>query len=169
MTDQPAFRFFPAAYDMGDVLERSDAPCDVCGKPSVWLYAGTVYAEGEQPEVCARCIHGGQLAAHFGGQDFQLHDADLSGASEALTAEVMQRTPGFATFNAFDWPVIDGQPLVFVGNGDADAVWNDPELRAAITAAWKEEYEEDLDEPSSYALVFRTLDGKQTRIVFDSD
>jgi uncharacterized protein len=169
MTDQPAFRFFPAAYTMGDVFERSDDPCGVCGKPSVWSYTGTVYAEGEQPDVCARCIHDGKLAAHFGGNAVQLHDAEITGASEALTAEVLQRTPGFATFNAFDWPVIDGEPLVFIGHGDVEAVWSDPAMRDAIIAAWKSAYDEDLDEPSPYALVFRTLDGQRLRVVFDFD
>lgn len=169
MTDQPAFRFFPGAYAIGDVLERTDDPCGVCGKPSVWSYTGTVYAEGDQPDVCARCIHDGKLAAYFDGKGFQLHDAEIDGASDALAAEVLERTPGFATFNAFDWPVIDGQPLAFIGHGDVDAVWDDPAARAAIVAAWKTEYEEDLDEPSPYALVFRTLDGKQFRVVFDFD
>jgi uncharacterized protein CbrC (UPF0167 family) len=167
-SDKPLFRFHPGAYERGAFV-ASDEPCDVCERPSVWLYTGTVYAEGEERSVCARCIAKGALAGALEG-DYQLHDADFDDdVDEALADEVMQRTPGFETFNAFTWPVLNGKPLVYVGHGDEEATWKNPDAAAAIRKLYEDEFEEELDGPTPYALVFKEVDGSRHVAIADLD
>lgn len=167
--DKPFFRFHPDAYARGSFLASRD-PCDVCGRSSVWLYHGSVYVAGKKPAVCARCVADGKLAAFLEG-DFGLHDADFDeDVDEALDAEVMQRTPGFSTFNAFTWPVLDGKPLVYVGHGDEDETWENPAAAAAIRKLYKDEGDPIPDEGTTpYAIVFRELDGPRYVAIMDLD
>lgn len=163
----PAFRFHPGAYTRGSFI-ASDKACDVCGRASIWLYASSIYVDGDEPDVCARCIHDGRLAAHL-DHDFQMHDAELGGDTTGdLADEVMQRTPGFSTFNAFAWPVLDGKPLAYVGHGDEDALWDDPAAVDAIRAMY-EESGETLEGRTPYALVFREVDGDRYLAIIDLD
>ncbi len=168
MSDKPFFRFHPGAYERGAFV-RSLAPCDVCERPSVWLYDAAIYVAGEKPAVCARCVADGKLSEHLDG-DFQLHDADMEDEIEdAVSEEVMQKTPGFSTFNAFTWPVLDGKPLAYVGHGDEDATWDDPAAVAAVKKLYADVYGETLDGPTPYALVFREVDGPRHVAILDLD
>jgi uncharacterized protein CbrC (UPF0167 family) len=165
--DKPHFRFHPDAYARG-TFRSSDQACDVCARPSVWLYDGSVYVAGEQPAVCARCIASGRLSA-FLDRRFGLHDSDLQDeVDEALEREVMQRTPGFSTFNAFTWPVLDGKPMVYVGHGDEDETWENPAAAAAIRKLYEDEGD-PVEETTPYALVFRELDGPRHVAILDLD
>ncbi len=155
--EKPFFRFHPGAYERGS-FAPSDDPCDVCSRPAGWLYTGIIYVAGDKPAVCARCIADGKLAAHLGGR-FSLHDADFDGDPDAALAdEVMQRTPGFSTFNAFMWPVRKGKPLAYAGHADEDATWSDPSAVKAIRKLYADEGE-PLEGRTPYALVFRELSG----------
>lgn len=163
MTDQPFFRFSPRAYETGS-FEASDEKCDLCGRPCVWQYDEGIYAATKQPDfVCARCLADDKLRAYFGAEDYLLHDISLEGVDEAIETELLQRTPGVASFNPFEWPVRDGMPLAFIGYGDDEAVLADPAARLAIAEAFEGE------DSSSYALVFRTLDGGAYEVVADFD
>jgi uncharacterized protein CbrC (UPF0167 family) len=168
-SDQPFFRFHPGAYALErKTFEPSNEPCGVCGKPSVWLYAGNIYAIGS-PSVCARCIASGALRDHFAGAGFGFHDTDLTGADPALADEVMEATPGFATFNPFSWPVLEGKPLAFLGYGDEPGMWSNLDARAAMVRAFREVLNDDLKGPTSYALVFREIDGPRYVVEIDLD
>ncbi len=162
--DQPFFRFHPGAYDPArGSFRASNDPCGVCGDPCVWLYVGHIYAV-TRPAVCARCIANGNLKA-FIEDGFSFHDTQLEGADPDLEAEVLEATPGFATFNPFDWPVLDGKPLAFIGYGDEPALWAIPGVRTAISEA----FEDDIDKPTPYALVFKELDGTRYAAAMDFD
>lgn len=167
--DKPTFRFHPGAYDRQSLVE-SDTPCDACGEPSGWLYNSVVYVEGDEPQVCARCIANGSLASHFAG-DYQLHDSDFDGdVDEALAEEVMQRTPGFATYNAFQWPVLDGKPMVYIGHGDEDATWANNDAAEAIRKVWADRgHPLKPGQKTPYGLVFRELDGARYTAIIDLD
>ncbi|MFN7056795.1 CbrC family protein [Hyphomonas sp.] len=155
LENRPFFRFHPGAYDR--VFEPSDAVCVICEAPCVWRYTGSIYLARKPDPVCARCIATGRIEAFAPGQFGQLHDADIAGASAKLVQEVLQRTPGFDTYNPFEWPVVDGEPLAFIGHGDDPAVWKDPAVQAAINAMFNEAGWDHGDGPSPYALVFRSL------------
>jgi uncharacterized protein CbrC (UPF0167 family) len=166
--DKPFFRFHPGAYERG-VFVESDDQCDVCSRPGVWLYDGIVYTTGEAPLVCARCIADGKLAT-FIGEDFSLHDTDLEEeVDETVADEVMMRTPGFSSFNAFTWPVRGGQPLTYFGHGEEPHVWADPAAVEAVKAAFEAETGETVDGPTPHALVFRDLAGTGYVAVVDLD
>jgi uncharacterized protein CbrC (UPF0167 family) len=166
--DQPLFRFHPGAYER-DVFVKSDEPCGVCGKPAVWLHTGLIYTTGDPPPVCARCISDGRLGDAL-KRDFSLHDSGFEDdVDEALDQEVMQRTPGFASFNAFTWPVLDGMPLAFFGHADEAMVWADPAAAEAVRKLYLDAYDEVLEGPTPYAIVFRQVDGPRYVAILDLD
>lgn len=167
MTDKPFFRFHPDAYEHG-VFEPSDAPCSACGKACVWQYTQHIYALPPDPDaICARCVADGNVAKAVPEGDYGLHDFSFDAEpSEALAAEVEQRTPGFATYNPFIWPVRDGAPLAFLGFG-ADA--NLAELigvKLAI-AALGQDMGGEIDPDS--ALIFKSLEGDVYVATLDLD
>lgn len=79
----------------------------------------------------------------------------------------MQRTPGVACFNPFDWPVLDGKPLAFLGYGDEPGLSDQPDVRAAVAREFAVHGVEA--EASPYALIFKEIDGSRYRVVLDSD
>ena len=166
-TDQPYFRFNPGAYEDGHSFERSSDVCEVCSRPCVWKYTGGIYAT-EHPVVCARCIANGKLGERLGEDDFSLQDIEMSGAEPSLEKEVLQRTPGVASYNPFEWPVLDGKPLAFVGYGEDQDLLDIAAARSAIEAAFAE-IGQKFDGPTSYALVFKEIDGERYRAVVDFD
>lgn len=166
-TDQPFFRFNPDAYAEGRSLKRSQEACEVCSRPSIWQYTGSIYAAKKPLIVCARCIAGGHLGAFFGGDHFALHDIEIFGAESALAKEVLQRTPGIDCFNPYRWPVLDRVPLAFLGYGEDEELIAVPGARAAIEEAF-EDFGWDYG-PSPYALIFKEVDGERYRVVIDLD
>lgn len=165
--DQPYFRFNPGAYEDGHSFERSSEVCDACSRPCVWKYTGGIYAT-EHPVVCARCIANGALGRFLGDEDFSLQDIEMSGADPSLEEEVLQRTPGVASYNPFEWPVLDAKPLAFVGDGEDQDLLGIAAVRSAIEAAFAE-IGRKFNGPTSYALVFKELDGERYRAVVDFD
>lgn len=168
--DQPYFRFNPNAYREGNYLEASDDRCDVCTTPCGWKYTGVIYAT-TTPTVCARCIASGALARFMADAQYTLHDIVLNGAEASLETELLQRTPGVACFNPFEWPVLDGWPLAFLGYGPDPEVAGNPDVQAAIAAAYSEMGWDD-EEPNAadpYALVFKEVYGERYRAVIDLD
>lgn len=165
--DQPYFRFNPGAYKDGRSFERSSAVCDVCSRPCVWKYTGGIYAT-EHPVACARCIANGALGRFLGDEHFSLHDIEMSGADSSLETEVLQRTPGVACYNPFEWPVLDAKPLAFAGYGEDQDLLDIAAVRSAIEAAFAE-IKQTFDGPTPYALVFKEIDGERYRAVLDFD
>lgn len=167
--DQPYFRFYPGAYEEGGPFEASTDACEVCSRPCVWKYTGGVYVAGPKASiVCARCIASGALTSFFGDRDFQLQSADLFGADPDLTDEVQHRTPGVPSYQDFEWPVLDGKPMTFAGYGEDKSLFATPAVRSAIKTAF-EEIGQTRDGPTSYALIFKELDGERYRAVVDFD
>jgi uncharacterized protein len=165
--DQPHFRFYPGAYEKGGPFEASADVCDVCARPCSWKYTGNIYAK-ERPVVCARCIANGELGRFLGGKRFSLHDIELNGAEPSLEDEVLRRTPGVACFNPFEWPVLDGKPLAFAGYGGDERLLAIPAVRSAVETAF-DEIGQTFDGPTSYALIFKEIDGERYRAVIDLD
>jgi uncharacterized protein len=166
--DQPYFRFNPGAYENGHSFERSSEVCEVCSRPCVWKYKGSVYIEEKPPVVCARCIANGELGRFLDDEHFSLHDIEMSGAEPSLKKEVLQRTPGVTCYNPFEWPVLDAKPLAFVGYGENQTLLDIAAVRSAIEAAFGE-IGQKFDGPTPYALVFKEIDGERYRAVIDFD
>ena len=166
-TDKPYFRFNPGAYEDGHSFERSSDVCEVCSRPCVWKYTGGIYAT-EHPVVCSRCIANGELGRFLGDEHFALQDVEISGAEPGLEKEVLQRTPGVASYNPFELPVLDAKPLAFLGYGEDQDLLDIVAVRSAIEAAFAE-IGREFDGPASYALVFKEIDGERYRAVVDFD
>lgn len=167
MTDQPFFRFHPDAYDHG-VFEESDETCSACGKACIWKYNQHIYALPPDPDaICARCIADGNAAKAVPEGDYGLHDCEFDeDPSEALVIEVEQRTPGFATYNPFVWPVRNGVPLAFLGFGADDNLAGNLGVKAAVAALATEMGGEVA--PSD-ALIFKSLEGETYVATLDLD
>jgi uncharacterized protein len=169
---KPHFRFFPGAYEFcaggQDVFRAEAGACDACGMRDIFAYQGVIYtARQDQPTVCAQCIADGRLAKYLNEVDFGLHDAEVAELDwrDPLVIEVQQRTPGFATFNAFEWPVHDGLPMAFMGYGDEER-WR---YVSDALAAMHEANEGQDCFPTPNMLLFRQVDGPTWRAVFDPD
>lgn len=167
MTDKPSFRFHPDAYEHG-VFEPSDEPCSACGRACVWQYTQHIYALPPDPEaICARCIADGNVAKAVPEDDYGLHDFTFDEEpSETLAAEVEQRTPGFATYNPFVWPVRNGMPLAFLGFGADDNLAGVLGVKAAIATLAVDMGGEIA--PGD-ALIFKTLEGETYIATLDLD
>lgn len=164
--DQPFFRFNPNAYEHAKVFEPSTEVCESCARPCVWKYLGGIYAEKE-PTVCARCIADGSLANLLGDDRYTLQDVELAGAGQEFEREVLQRTPGVACFNPFEWPVLDAKPMAFIGYGEDERLIAIPAVRTAMESAFAQ-FGWDFG-PSPYALIFREVDGDRYQIEIDLD
>lgn len=165
-TDQPNFRFNPGAYDEGRSFKPSNERCEACSRPCIWEYTGSIYALSK-PTICARCIADGHLSSFLGDDEFSLHDVDISGAEPSLRQEVLQRTPGVACFNPFQWPVLDAKPLAFMGYGEDEGLIAVPDVRVALEESFAE-FGWDFG-PTPYALIFKEPDGTRYRVVIDLD
>lgn len=167
MTDKPFFRFHPDAYEHG-VFAETDEPCAACGKPCVWAYTQHIYALPPEPApVCARCVADGNLGSVITNGDYGLHDFSFDeDPSDELAIEVEQRTPGFATYNPFLWPVRDGMPLAFLGFGEDAPLAGNVGVQAAIAALGNDM---GVDIAPSDALIFKSLSGDTYVATLDLD
>lgn len=163
--DQPHFRFNPRAYEPGRAFEASDKICGGCARPCVWEHSAGVYAL-KSVTLCARCVAAGGLERVLGGR-YSFHDGEVEDCDPALEVELLERTPGVACFNPFEWPAIDRVPLAFLGYGEEEALLAIPAVVDAMEAAFAE-FGWDA-RPSPYAMIFRTLDGETYRVVVDLD
>jgi len=167
VTDQPHFRFYPNAYADGDAFERSDQTCDVCEREAVWRYTGEIYMEGEPPMVCARCMASGALRERLPADSYVMQDIVLEGADDDLADEILLATPSVVSINPFEWPVIDGEPLAYIGVGDVASLKGNAKAHRAIAEAFADLGEEG-GHPS-HALVFKRLDEDEYVAVIDMD
>ena len=167
MSQQPPFRFYPNAYAEGGPFKRSDQPCDLCERKAVWLYAGEIYLEDEPPSVCARCLASGALAKRLPPDSFVLQDIVLEGADKELATEILYATPNVASINPFEWPVLDGEPLAYVGIGDDASLKRNANAQRAIARAFADIGEETGH--ASHALVFKRLEEDEYVAVIDMD
>ena len=68
----------------------------------------------------------------------------------------------------FEWPVLDAKPLAFVGYGEDQNLLDIAAVRSAVKAAFGE-IGRKFDGPTSYALIFKEIDGERYRAVVDFD
>ncbi len=162
---KPFFRFHPFAYDL-QALTASTAPCEICQRPCIWRHNVPIYSRTEYDNVCASCIANGRLLQV--DPTMQLHDISVTNCDPALERELMTRTPGVASFNPFDWPVIGRMPLAFFGEGNSPRFRGDKVVLAAIGRDWKA-MDGEGQAPLHHSLIFRQIDGGTVRAVFDFD
>jgi uncharacterized protein len=110
----PRFRYHPHPLDTGSITE-SDVECARCGKERGFIYTGPVYAEGDfENALCPWCIADGSAARSLGAT-FVDSKAFADDTPDAVIAEISERTPGFAAWQAEEWPSCCGDATAFLG------------------------------------------------------
>lgn len=117
MTDRselPVFRYHPAPVDTGSIIE-SKAPCAVCGERRGFVYSGPVYAEGDfEDAICPWCLADGSAHETLGAT-FVDSEAFAADTPDRVIAEICERTPGYAAWQAEEWPSCCGDAAAFIG------------------------------------------------------
>lgn len=99
----------------GSIFE-SDAVCHCCGRARGYVYAGAPYTEHDLPDdsLCPWCIADG--SAH---KEFDAEFTDIDGISAELPEDVVQelveRTPGYNSWQGQVWPDCCGDAAAFMG------------------------------------------------------
>jgi uncharacterized protein CbrC (UPF0167 family) len=109
----PKFRYHPDPIGSGSVV-ASPKKCKCCKRVRGFIYAGPAYAEKDLDEgLCPWCIADGSAAAKFDAT-FVDAEAFADQAPEAARTEILERTPGFNTFQSEQWPSCCGEPAAFM-------------------------------------------------------
>ena len=110
----PAFRYHPDPIGSGSFVE-SDQACRCCGERRGYLYAGPVYSEEDLDDtLCPWCIADGSAHEKFDAT-FVDSEAFAEDAPAAAVDEIVERTPGFNSFQSERWPSCCGDPGAFLG------------------------------------------------------
>ena len=113
----PQFKYFKDPCGYGCIVP-SNKVCQCCQKSRGYIYQGNFYTLNQASEFCPWCIHSGHAATKFDGS---FHDCVIDD-NLVLDKEnvdiVYTKTPGFSTWQAFKWPVRDGDICRFIGDID---------------------------------------------------
>jgi uncharacterized protein CbrC (UPF0167 family) len=112
--DLPAFRYHPNPLETGSVV-ASDTACVICKQSRGFVYAGPVYAEDDFEDViCPWCIASGAAHETLGATFVDSEAFAVDTPAEAI-AEIVERTPGYAAWQAEEWPSCCGDAAAFIG------------------------------------------------------
>ena len=117
MTDPaalPAFRYHPDPIDTGSVV-TSNARCTVCKERRGFIYSGPVYAEDDlEDAICPWCIANGSAHRSLGAT-FVDSEAFPVDTPDEVIATISERTPGYAAWQAEEWPSCCSDATAFIG------------------------------------------------------
>ncbi|WP_225830477.1 CbrC family protein [Streptomyces sp. NK08204] len=108
----PPFPYHPDPVATGSVV-AADEPCGCCGHDQGWIYTGPVYGQ-DIPEgrLCPYCIAAGTAAERHGAF---FNEVEARQVPDAVATRICERTPGFATWQDWAWPVHCGDGTAFLG------------------------------------------------------
>ena len=110
----PEFRYHPDPLDTGSIAP-SDAICVVCKQQRGFIYTGPVYTEGDfEDAICPWCIADGSAHEALGATfvDSEAFPAETPGE---VVDTIVERTPGYAAWQAEEWPSCCGDAAAFIG------------------------------------------------------
>lgn len=112
-TGLPIFRYYPDPLSNGSIIS-SQATCVCCNKARGYMYAKGPYGlEGiEEEELCPWCIADGSAAQKLGCSFIQDLEAEVPGS---VFDEIMQRTPGYETWQGEYWMCHCNDACIFLG------------------------------------------------------
>ncbi len=179
----PTFKYHPDPIATGSV-EQSDVKCARCGQPRGYVYTGPTYGEDEYDHnLCPWCIADGSAHAKLGvtfHDEASIPGSDFLGAprvSEAIIAEVSQRTPGFTAWQQEQWFTCCGDAAAFLGRaGRRELKAQYPEAIPALKEThglggeeWDQIFQALHKDGSPTAYVFQCLHCGKYGAYFDSD
>jgi uncharacterized protein CbrC (UPF0167 family) len=133
VTDEalPTFRYYRDPVGDG-TIQPSPEVCDACSRARGFLVTSTVHGADVPADVslCPWCVADGTAHDRFGAS---YNEVDPGAGAEA-TAEAETRTPGFATWQDWEWPTHCGDVAVYVGQPTAAQMRANPEALAALRA-----------------------------------
>jgi uncharacterized protein CbrC (UPF0167 family) len=110
----PTFRYHPDPIASGSVIQ-SDNTCRSCGQSRGYIYTGPVYSEEELDDaLCPWCIADGSAHRKFEA-DFMDSAAFSGDPPEEVMEEIVERTPGFSTWQSESWPCCCDDAAAFIG------------------------------------------------------
>lgn len=112
-TELPSFRYHVDPLASGSV-EPSDATCDCCGRARGFVYVGPVYCEESVDlALCPWCIASGEANRRYDATfvDSEAFDDQTAAAQVGM---VVERTPGFNSWQPERWLSCCGEPAAFV-------------------------------------------------------
>jgi uncharacterized protein CbrC (UPF0167 family) len=174
--DQPHFRFYPGAYH-DRRFEQTGESCDVCETRNAWLYQGAVYGLPPASDVrfCASCLKTGLVYGYLGDAPDALISLNewsftTDDVEDALADELLYHSPSPAIWNPHQWPVINREPLVYMGRGDDPMFRNRRDIADAVFREQQTIWPGESRPPvHRYYMIFQSLDGQHFRASLDPD
>ena len=133
MAALPRFTYHPDPVATGAV-EKSDAECACCGKARGYVYAQAPYCEEDDLEgaICPWCIADGSAAKKYDATFVQEVE---NGAPDSVVKEIMERTPGYESWQGEIWLTHCNDACEFHGDmSRADLAALSPEAEAQFLA-----------------------------------
>jgi uncharacterized protein len=102
MESLPIFTYHPDPVSTGSVAKSAEV-CECCNLARGFIYTSTIYAADDIEHICPWCIASGEAAKKFDGDFVDPHPLIQAGLSEAIIAEVSQRTPAYESWQQESW------------------------------------------------------------------
>ena len=173
---QPYFRFYPGAYADG-AFEQTGETCEVCGTANAWMYQGAVYGlpPASDTRFCATCMKTGLVYGYLGESKenwigFHEWSFTADDVDDAMSDELLYHSPSPASWNPHGWPVVNREPLVYLGRGDDKAFRNNADVMSAVREEQQSIWPGETSDPlPHYYMIFQTLDGQIYKAALDLD
>ena len=179
----PTFKYHPDPLATGSI-EKSDDECACCGQARGYIYTGPAFGEEYDDEpICPWCIADGRAHEELGvtfHDEASIPGSDFTGApdvSEAVIAEVSQRTPGFTGWQQEQWFTCCSDAAAFIGRAGRkelkslypQAIESLRENHGLDGEEWDEIYEALDKDGSPTAYVFKCLHCGKYGAYYDND
>jgi len=111
----PVFRYHPDPIGTGSIAP-SDKECRCCGRSRGYIYTLAPYAEEdiEEESICPWCIADGSAHRKFGAE-FIDSEGIPEEVPEHVVEELVERTPGYAAWQAEEWRACCNDAAAFLG------------------------------------------------------
>jgi uncharacterized protein CbrC (UPF0167 family) len=129
--ETPKFKYSPNAYKI-NVLEKIEGTCSVCNQARTLKYTGSFYSVDEPEYICPWCIADGSAAEKFDGQFSDAAGVEkpngyeasqtLKEAFEEKIREVIQKTPGYISWQQEVWLSHCNEPCAFIDYADSEII-----------------------------------------------
>ena len=117
----PSFRYHPDPVASGSIVE-SNEPCACCGQRRGYLYPTPIYSEEDvEPGLCPWCIADGSAQRKF-DCTFVDSEAFAEDTPADTVTEITERTPGYAAWQAEQWPSCCGDATAFLEPAGIDQI-----------------------------------------------